>query len=658
MDFNDRLARLKRLSPASLPRVIARRLAASGRLVLERALYTPSGPRRSPPKREIRPLGLLHPSVFAPGFREAFHSRFPTDAAALKDRADLATRGTVELFGRPTAIGDGPLPWHKDVTTGASWDPATWFADIRWGAGRDVRVPWELSRCGHFVTLGQAYVLTGDERFAKTFSDQLEDWIRRNPPKFGVNWAVAMEVALRACNWLAAWELFSRSSSLSPFVREHFAGALWEHGRHIEAHLEWAGEVSTNHYLGGLLGLFYIGRALGQEDWTASAEEGLKAAIREQTYADGMDFEASTAYHRFVLEIFFYFARVRDGAAPAAGKGFPERLRAMFRMAAALAAPNGRTPLIGDNDSARVHRWSNRADDDMGYLGDFAAAFLADQESRAGGTPVGSETAWLFGCDAAGAMSPVGFPPTRVPNLRPGPSGIATLRGTRDAAWFLMMPNGTRGIGNHTHNDKLSVLISVGADDFLVDPGNAAYSGDPSRRDRYRSTRFHSTVMVDGAEQNRFPRQNLFTLVDDSRLQLEEFREATHVAALHTGYRRLASPVTHRRSLERVRSPLSWIIEDTLSGDGPHQALWTFVCGPSIRATVAEDGTARLDGTEGTLEIRSHAALRFSAEPGEVSPGYGAAVPTTFLRAVWKGRLPFRATFTLVWNEHTPAKEP
>ena len=36
----------------------------------------------------------------------------------------------------------------------------------------DVKVPWELSRCQHFPLLGQAYWLTGDERYAREYVDR------------------------------------------------------------------------------------------------------------------------------------------------------------------------------------------------------------------------------------------------------------------------------------------------------------------------------------------------------------------------------------------------------------------------------------------------------------------------------------------------------
>ena len=56
--------------------------------------------------------------------------------------------------------------------------------------GVDVKVPWELSRFQHLNILGQAYVLTRDNKYAEEFADQITDWIKNNPVCFGVNWCV------------------------------------------------------------------------------------------------------------------------------------------------------------------------------------------------------------------------------------------------------------------------------------------------------------------------------------------------------------------------------------------------------------------------------------------------------------------------------------
>ena len=51
--------------------------------------------------------------------------------------------------------------WHLDFKSGFRWNPKKYYL----GTGKhvtldddsDVKVPWELSRCQHFVTLGKAY---------------------------------------------------------------------------------------------------------------------------------------------------------------------------------------------------------------------------------------------------------------------------------------------------------------------------------------------------------------------------------------------------------------------------------------------------------------------------------------------------------------------
>ena len=77
----------------------------------------------------------------------------------------------------------------------------------------DKKITWELNRHQHFVKLGQAYWLTGDEKYAATFVDHLKSWMDQNPPKLGINWASSLEVAFRSISWLWALAFFKDSSS-------------------------------------------------------------------------------------------------------------------------------------------------------------------------------------------------------------------------------------------------------------------------------------------------------------------------------------------------------------------------------------------------------------------------------------------------------------
>ncbi len=96
---------------------------------------------------------------------------------------NAVVRHEFDLLGSgPVNVG-GSLPWHSDFKTGREW-PVRFCQDIEYlelDRPSDVKVPWELSRAQHFPALGQAYWLTGDERYAREFVAEVEDWIDRNP---------------------------------------------------------------------------------------------------------------------------------------------------------------------------------------------------------------------------------------------------------------------------------------------------------------------------------------------------------------------------------------------------------------------------------------------------------------------------------------------
>lgn len=61
--------------------------------------------------------------------------------------------------------------------------PDPWSGDAE--AVGDSKVVWDLNRHQWLVRLGQAYRLTGDERFAAGFARHIGDWTAANPP--GIN---------------------------------------------------------------------------------------------------------------------------------------------------------------------------------------------------------------------------------------------------------------------------------------------------------------------------------------------------------------------------------------------------------------------------------------------------------------------------------------
>ncbi len=246
--------------------------------------------------------------------REARTARFveeyPDSRAALVQAAEAALRHEFDLLGSgPRSLGT-PLPWHTDFKTGREW-PLAYCADIEYNEldrPTDVKVPWELSRCQHFTRLGQAYWLTGDERYAEEFVAETTSWIDANPLSYGVNWACAMDVALRAVSWIWGFHFFAQSLACRDRAfRGRFLRVLFMHGEFVVKHLEKA-DLNGNHYLCDGVGLVFLGcffrRARSATRWLALGRAIVEQEVFEQTTPDGVDFEQATAYHRLVLEGF------------------------------------------------------------------------------------------------------------------------------------------------------------------------------------------------------------------------------------------------------------------------------------------------------------------------------------------------------------------
>ncbi|HSE98484.1 MAG TPA: heparinase II/III family protein, partial [Blastocatellia bacterium] len=230
--------------------------------------------------------------------------RFPSEREAVIDRAERAIRGEFDLLGlKRLSFGD-PIDWRLEPTTGKRTPLDHWsridYLDPE--VAGDKKVTWELNRHRHFVTFGQAYWLTGDERYADAFVSQATSWMDSNPPNRGINWASSLEVALRSIAWLWTWHLLAGSERLNGRFVTRMLKHLVAHGRHIEIYLSHYFSPNT-HLTGEALGLFYLGTCLpelaGARRWR---ETGLRILLEQlplHVRADGVYFEQASYYHRY-----------------------------------------------------------------------------------------------------------------------------------------------------------------------------------------------------------------------------------------------------------------------------------------------------------------------------------------------------------------------
>ena len=272
---------------------------------------------------------LFHRGFFLdPGARrrvmESFPVAYPEAISATMESAERICAHRFDLLGSgPTDLGP-QIDWHRDFKSDFRWDPRVFSTRLRYGdvIGADVKVPWELSRCQHLPTLGKAYWLTGDDRYATEFVAQLTHWMAENPPQFGVNWACTMDVAIRAFNWLWGYAFFHDAPQVTPAFRRALAGSLLAHGRHIRrtsSGVRTGSPATTTWRIwSGLVGLGFACPIFHEaQAWREFSLAEIFREIERQVHPDGGDYESSIPYHRLVTEMFLAVAILcrRNGVA-------------------------------------------------------------------------------------------------------------------------------------------------------------------------------------------------------------------------------------------------------------------------------------------------------------------------------------------------------
>ncbi len=481
------------------------------------------------------------------------------------------------------------IQWTRDPLSNYVW-PLDYHRDLKLirNDGSDVRVLWELNRLGHFITLARAYSLTNDERYSAEFLAQLRSWAEQNPYGRGPNWTCAMEVALRAINLLAAFETFRHSPQLNADFLSFFLQLLQQHGNYIRRNLEFSYIATSNHYLSDVVGLLWLGVMLPElrsaREWRDFGFDQMLREMDKQVLADGANFEASTGYHRFVTELLLYSFMLCRANNVQIEERYWSKLHHMLAYIRAYLRPDGFAPLIGDTDSGRILPVGHRRADDHAYL---LPAGTADAVSQA-------------------------FPD----------AGTYIMRDADLYLCFNASDAGINGRGSHGHNDALSLEVSAGGRAFIVDPGSYIYSGDLHKRHEFRSTAYHSTVQIDGKEQNTIDVNLPFVIGNEAKPRVLEWKTSEDfdkVVGEHYGY----APITHRRTVTFDKRERSWLVEDEFFGDGEHVYEVRFHFDSGLDVRVLETSVEARDGAVGLRidSLKSEVQPRLESQP--VSRDYG-----------------------------------
>ena len=529
-----------------------------------------------------------------------------------------------------------PIDWRLDPISGlrfpAGFAHKSWNMQTMRPGNADIKLPWELARCQHFAVLGQAWLLTRDQRYARELLNQMRDFATANPVGIGVNWVCTMDVAIRAANWALALQMVGRCEDLEEGDWLFAYRQILEHGHFIRNNLEDKYEVTSNHFLSNVVGLLYVAavcRDLPEgKEWLSWCVGMLEREIDVQILDDGADFESSIPYHRLVVELFLGGLVVAEHAERQFSEHYRDKLRSMIVYLLAMLRPDGLMPQIGDADDGRLHILSG-----YGRWKPQDARHLIAPAAHALGNPV-----WKTYTGAAGDWEAAwwGFAPTEIRGDNLPLADCAKLfpkaghAVSRAGGEYLLVSNarvGTEGFGNHKHNDQLGFEYHVCGCPLIVDPGSYVYTSDAESRNLFRGTGYHNTLMIDGVEQNEINPEWLFRMFEKAQATHLDFScDESSVTYLgrHEGYCRLDQPLVHERLFRHEPSSRELLIADRISGSGRHSLKWHFHFAPGVAVSCDDDPRAvALNLAQASFVMILPSGFRPMISPAWYSPSYG-----------------------------------
>lgn len=555
------------------------------------------------------------------------------DKNIIKD-ADKICAHIFNILGSGDRYLGNKIKWNEDFKTSFTWKN-DYYKNIKivdLTNSSDVKVPWELSRFQHLFTLGKAYWITGDEKYAMEFRDEISDWIDKNPYEKSVNWVCAMDTAIRAVNWIIGYYFFESSITEKEFWNE-FNKTLYLHGIFIMNNLENKGDVRSNHYLSDLAGLIFLGIYFNNyskgtdEDFTPKAwlDIGVKELEKEmllQVNEDGTCYEDSTSYHRLDTELFLLPLILCNKNEIIFSSEYMRRLEKMFEFIRDITKPNGLVPFFGDADDGRLiifSKYSSWIRKDFRHILAIAGEYFDRDDFRYYGTLYKEDALWAVGSVKKGILIP--------PKLSSCSYEEGQYFVLRNDRIYCMIASGElsfKGQGGHSHNDQLSFELNVDGEDFIIDPGVFVYTADIDMRNLYRSTIVHNTVYIEGIEQNDFT-QEPFELKEETFGRCISFTGSSFTGR-HYGYKNKCG-VVHERNIELKADGI--IIEDRLIGQmiSDRAVFRTFTLDSDVEVNIFNN-MVELNKNGKSVKIKCDNVEEIKTNIGYISYSYGTIMNT------------------------------
>lgn len=477
--------------------------------------------------------------------------------------------------------------WDMERT----WETVTFEQEIDWSLipFGDREFLWQFNRHRFLLCLGQAYAMTGNEKYASHYVRLLRDWIERVQEGDNIDlgpWRT-LETGLRAECWMRSLCMVQNSSCVDEAFMTLVEECLVKHAQRLLNHFSEHKYISNWGVLEGC-GLLLLSIACeGVERCTQYRETALKRLVHAskiQVLADGTQWEQSPMYHNEVYQCFrsAWYYGCRSGIEMP--KELGETVKKMAYVNGMWKKPDHTQFTQGDSDASDLRdqitagAWVVR-DPVLKYLGYGKLDF---------------ESAWQFGYAACEEYERMSLQKPEFTSAELPFSGNYYFRsGWDEKDHLLHFHCGDTG-GGHGHADKLHVDLVFGGEDVLVDAGRYTYV-DGKDRFELKEPTGHNIVLADGEP---------FAVCDTSwiykslcsciKQQFYVGKTGGFVEGTHLGY--FEKGILMNRRIIWIY-PDIYVITDQFDAAGKHDYETSFHFGREGKVSMTEHGV-RFEGKE------------------------------------------------------------
>ena len=589
-----------------------------------------------------------------PNVRRAYGEIPDELRARIAKQAQSTIAGQFELLGaswtHTCAMPPAPAFWHLDAAGIPLSGPDDYCFDIsyRTRADGEIKHVWEISRLQFLVPLAVHARVTGDPQTGKLVLDIILSWMQGNRPYRGLNWISGVELALRAISVAVALSIVGLEQ-LDEATRIQIE-------RFFSAHFFWLKRYPSlhssqnNHRIAELAGSIVCVTFAPGIDRGMNVRrdlDDLMIQLESQILGDGIGAEQSPTYAAFSIELALVAFSALDLASELLPTSVRDRLLAWVDHVQWISSPAGSVPRIGDCDDGKVIGTDSCGD--PSYVVSIARSVTSYLNH-----PVSFSSH-----SRPDLRDAIFFPPKPVASTAPAMPlvGTRTWEAGGYSVWrrrpsnpvvlvFDHGPLGYLSIAAHGHADALSVWLSIGEVQVVVDPGTYVYNSAPLWRERFRSSISHNTLSIVGVSSSSTAGSFNWSAKSNTRLVCGSASPTGKVVAEHDGYLKQFG-VLHRRSVSMSDEGRIIVADELIGRSDPLPVQISFLINPRLSARLndrrrnsiviekAGRPMAEFRG-DGVLEPRI-AFGEDDAGRGWVSPSFGRREPAH--QILFEGRL-------------------